>query len=253
MMSVFRRCGGLLLVLALQLGVVGCATVGPGVGTDPRDPWEGYNRQVWRFNEVLDDAVLLPVARGYRAVVPELVRTGVSNFFGNISDVWSLVNNVLQLKPRESVQTLARVGLNTTVGLLGVIDVASGVNLQRHREDFGQTLGHWGLASGPYLVLPLLGPSTLRDTAALPVDWKGDLVRSLDEDALRMGLTSVRLVNLRSSVIDAGRFIDAAALDRYTFMRDAYLQRRRGTGDLPKVAPPAEERYDLPEPAAPSR
>lgn len=253
MMSFLRRCSGMLLVLVLQLALVGCATVGPSASSDPRDPWEGYNRQVWRFNEVLDDAVLLPVARGYRAVVPELVRTGVSNFFGNISDVWSLVNNVLQLKPLESAQTLVRVGLNTTVGLLGVIDVASGVNLPRHREDFGQTLGHWGLASGPYLVLPLLGPSTLRDTAALPVDWKGDLVRSLDEDAIRLGLTSVRLVNLRSSVIDAGRFIDAAALDRYTFVRDAHLQRRRGTGDLPKVAPPPEERYDLPEPAAPAR
>ena len=253
MMSFLRRCSGMLLVLVLQLALVGCATVGPSASSDPRDPWEGYNRQVWRFNEALDEAVLLPVARGYRAVVPELVRTGVSNFFGNISDVWSLVNNVLQLKPRESAQTLARVGLNTTVGLLGVIDVASGVNLPRHREDFGQTLGHWGLASGPYLVLPLLGPSTLRDTAALPVDWKGDLVRSLDEDAIRLGLTSVRLVNLRSSVIDAGRFIDAAALDRYTFVRDAHLQRRRGTGDLPKVAPAPEERYDLPEPAAPAR
>jgi phospholipid-binding lipoprotein MlaA len=253
MMSFLRRCSGMLLVLALQLALVGCATVGPSASSDPRDPWEGYNRQVWRFNEALDEAVLLPVARGYRAVVPELVRTGVSNFFGNISDVWSLVNNVLQLKPSESAQTLARVGLNTTVGLLGVIDVASGVNLPRHREDFGQTLGHWGLASGPYLVLPLLGPSTLRDTAALPVDWKGDLVRSLDEDAIRLGLTSVRLVNLRSSVIDAGRFIDAAALDRYPFVRDAHLQRRRGTGDLPKVAPAPEERYDLPEPAAPAR
>ncbi|MEI7783569.1 MAG: VacJ family lipoprotein [Betaproteobacteria bacterium] len=243
----------LVLGLGLQLGLAGCATVSTGAALDPRDPWEGYNRQVWRFNEIVDDAVLLPVARGYRAAVPELVRTGVSNFFGNISDVWSLVNNVLQLKPQESAQTLARVGINTSVGLLGVIDVASGVNLPRHREDFGQTLGHWGLASGPYLVLPLLGPSTLRDAAALPVDWKGDLVGTVDDGPSRGGLTGLRLVNLRSSVLDAGRFIDAAALDKYTFVRDAHLQRRRGTGDLPKVAPAPEERYDLPEPSAPAR
>jgi phospholipid-binding lipoprotein MlaA len=253
MICALRRFSALLLVLALQFGLAGCATVSAGAAADPRDPWENYNRQVWRFNEAVDEAVLQPVARGYRAVVPELVRTGVSNFFGNISDVWSLVNNVLQLKPRESAQTLARVGINTTVGLFGVIDVASGVDLQRHREDFGQTLGHWGLASGPYLVLPLLGPSTLRDTAALSVDWKGDGVRMIEETTVRATLTGLRLVNLRSSVMDAGRFIDAAALDKYTFVRDAHLQRRRGTGDLPKVAPPPEERYDLPEPAAPTR
>lgn len=252
-MAGLRRCCCLVLILALQFGLVGCATVAPGVVSDPRDPWEGLNRQVWRFNEAVDEAVLLPVARGYRTVVPELVRTGVSNFFGNISDVWSLVNNVLQLKPRESVQTLARVGLNTTVGLLGVIDVASSVNLQRHREDFGQTLGHWGLPSGPYLVLPLLGPSTLRDTAALSVDMKGDLVRSVEADTARTGLTVMRLVDIRASVIDAARVIDSAALDKYSFIREAHLQRRRGTGDQPKVAPPPEERYDLPEPAAPAR
>lgn len=254
MMSFLRRRGGLwLLVLGLQIGLAGCATVSTGASTDPRDPWEGFNRQVWSFNEAVDEAVLLPVARGYRAAVPELVRTGVSNFFGNISDVWSLVNQVLQLKPRESAETLARVGINSTVGLFGLIDVASGVDLQRHREDFGQTLGHWGLASGPYLVLPLLGPSTLRDAAALPVDMKGNLVSNIDDGPTRAGLTGLRLVNLRSSVMGAGRFIDAAALDKYTFVRDAHLQRRRGTGDIPKLAPVPEERYDLPSPSAPAR
>jgi phospholipid-binding lipoprotein MlaA len=248
--SMVRR-AGLAVLLALQLLATGCATV--SVGANPRDPWEGYNRQVWRFNEAVDEAVLLPVARGYRAVVPEPVRTGVSNFFGNLSDVWSLVNNVLQFKPRESAETLARVGLNSTVGLFGLIDVASGVNLQRHREDFGQTLGYWGLPSGPYLVLPLLGPSTLRDTAALPVDWKGDLVGAVSDTPTRSVLTGTRLVNLRSSVLDAGRVLDAAALDKYTFVRDAHLQRRRGTGDLPRTPPEPEERYDLPEKPSPAR
>jgi phospholipid-binding lipoprotein MlaA len=142
--AIMRRMG-LSVLMVSQLFLIGCATVTAGV--NPRDPWEGYNRQVWRFNEAIDEAVLLPVARGYRAIVPETVRTGVSNFFGNLSDVWSLVNHVLQLKPRESAETLARVGLNTTVGVFGLIDVASGVNLQRHREDFGQTLGYWGLPS----------------------------------------------------------------------------------------------------------
>jgi phospholipid-binding lipoprotein MlaA len=244
---------GLAVLLVLQLLAAGCATVPAGAGADPRDPWEGYNRQVWRFNEVVDEAVLLPVARGYRAVVPEPVRTGVSNFFGNLSDVWSLVNHVLQLKPRESAETLARVGLNTTVGLFGLIDVASGVNLQRHREDFGQTLGYWGLPSGPYLVLPLLGPSTLRDTAALPVDWKGDLVGTINDTPTRSVLTATRVVDLRASVLEAGRVLDAAALDKYTFVRDAHLQRRRGTGDRRNMPAAPEERYDLPESSPPTR
>lgn len=244
---------GLGVLLALQLLAVGCATVSPGAGADPRDPWESYNRQVWRFNDAVDQAVLLPVARGYRAVVPEPVRTGVSNFFGNLSDVWSLVNHVLQLKPRESAQTLARVGLNSTVGLFGLIDVASGVNLQRQREDFGQTLGYWGLPSGPYLVLPLLGPSTLRDTAALPIDRQGDLVGTIGDTQTRMVLNGTRLIDLRAGLLEAGRVLDAAALDRYTFVRDAHLQRRRGTGDLPRTPPAPEERYDLPEQAAPAR
>ena len=252
MNAFIRRCGGLWLVLALQLALVGCATVG-GTSSDPRDPWESYNRKIWGFNEALDEAILLPVARGYQQAVPELVRTGVNNFFGNLSDVWSLVNNVLQLKPRESVQTFARVSLNSTVGLFGVIDVASDVNLPRHREDFGQTLGHWGMPSGPYFVLPLLGGSTMRDALALPLDWKGDLVRSIDDNPLRYGLLGSRLVNGRANVMDMARVIDAAALDKYSFMRDAYLQRRRGTADKPVSAPGPEERFDLPEAATPAR
>lgn len=236
-------------VLMLQLVLTGCATV--SASADSRDPWEGLNRSVWRFNEAIDDAVLQPVARGYRAAVPELVRTGVSNFLGNLSDVWSLVNNVLQLKPRESAEMTARVALNSTVGLLGLVDVASGTGLQRRREDFGLTLGHWGVPTGPYLVLPLLGPSTLRDTAALPIERKGDLVQQVDEASARTGLSVLRVVDQRASVLEAGRMIGSAALDRYTFVRDAHLQRRRSTAQV--AAPVPEERYDLPEPAAPAR
>ena len=225
----------------------GCASA---PNAHPRDPWEPFNRQVSSFNESVDEAVTKPVATAYQSITPELVRTGVSNFFGNLSDVWSLVNNVLQLKPRESVETLLRVGVNTTIGLVGLIDVATELHLEKHREDFGQTLGYWGMPTGPYLVLPLLGPSTLRDAAVLPVDRQGNLVSGLDDVATRNSLTALGLVDLRASLLGAGRLLDDAALDKYTFTRDVYLQRRRGlVRDEPEPpTSPAEERYDLPEP-----
>ena len=225
----------------------GCASA---PNAHPRDPWEPFNRQVSSFNESVDEAVVKPVATAYQHVTPELVRTGVSNFFGNLSDVWSLVNNVLQLKPRESVETLFRVGVNTTIGLAGLIDVATELHLEKHREDFGQTLGYWGVPTGPYLVLPLLGPSTLRDAAVLPVDRQGNLVSGLDDVATRNSLTALRLVDLRASLLGAGRLLEDAALDKYTFTRDVYLQRRRGQvrEETEPQSSPAEERYDLPEP-----
>lgn len=240
---------GLLCVALLIFAVLqGCASAPKA---HPRDPWEPFNRQVSSFNEGVDEAVLKPVATAYQHVTPELVRTGVSNFFGNLSDVWSLVNNVLQLKPRESAETLFRVGVNTTIGLAGLIDVATGLHLEKHREDFGQTLGYWGVPTGPYLVLPLLGPSTLRDAAVLPVDQQGNLMNGLDDVATRNSLTALRLVDLRASLLGTGRLLQDAALDKYTFTRDVYLQRRRGlTRDEPEPpTSPAEERYDLPEPA----
>ena len=225
----------------------GCASA---PNDHPRDPWEPFNRQVSSFNEGVDEAVVKPVATAYQHVTPELVRTGVSNFFGNLSDVWSLVNNVLQLKPRESVETLFRVGVNTTIGLAGLIDVATELRLEKHREDFGQTLGYWGVPTGPYLVLPLLGPSTLRDAAVLPVDRQGNLVNGLNDVATRNSLTALGLVDLRAGLLGAGRLLEDAALDKYTFTRDIYLQRRRGLVRDDAVPPtsPAEERYDLPEP-----
>ena len=239
---------GLLSVAMLIFAVLqGCASA---PNAHPRDPWEPFNRQVSSFNEEVDQAVVKPVATAYQHVTPELVRTGVSNFFGNLSDVWSLVNNVLQLKPQESVETLFRVGVNTTIGLAGLVDVATELRLKKHREDFGQTLGYWGVPTGPYLVLPLLGPSTLRDAAALPVDRQGNLVNGLDDVATRNSLTALGLVDLRASLLGAGRLLEDAALDKYTFTRDVYLQRRRGLVRDDAVPPtnPAEERYDLPEP-----
>jgi phospholipid-binding lipoprotein MlaA len=237
----------LLGFIGLALAVLqGCA-VSPTA--NPRDPWEPFNRNVSNFNEGLDNAVIKPVATAYQNVTPQIMRTGVNNFFGNISDVWSLINNVFQLKPAESVETLFRVGVNTTVGLFGLIDVASELKLQKHTEDFGQTLSYWGTPTGPYVVLPLFGPSTLRDTLALPVDAKGNLVNSLNDVALRNSLMTLRLVDVRANLLSAGRLLDAAALDKYSFTRDAYLQRRRGLiSEQPGEVNWEEERYDLPLP-----
>jgi phospholipid-binding lipoprotein MlaA len=231
--------------IALILAVLqGCAM---SPNANPRDPWEPLNRNVSGFNEGFDQAILKPVATGYQNVTPKVMRTGVNNFFGNISDVWSLVNNVFQLKPKESVETLFRVGVNTTVGIFGLFDVATELKLEKHTEDFGQTLGFWGIPTGPYVVLPLLGPSTLRDSLALPVDAKGNLVNSLNDAALRNSLMTLRLVDYRARLLNAGELLDAAALDKYSFTRDAYLQRRRGQIFGPrKDVILDEERYDLP-------
>ncbi len=236
--------GSIALVLAV---LQGCAM---SPNANPRDPWEPFNRSVYNFNEGLDQAVIKPVATGYQNVTPKIMRTGVSNFFENIGDVWSLVNNVFQLKPAQSVETLFRVGVNTTIGIFGLIDVATELKLEKHKEDFGQTLGYWGMPTGPYVVLPLFGPSSLRDSLALPVDAKGNLVNSLNDVALRNSLITLRLVDLRASLLSAGRLLDAAALDKYSFTRDAYLQRRRGQifGPNNDVILD-EERYDLPLPS----
>lgn len=242
-----------LCVAALGLLVLqGCAT-GLNANASPHDPWEPFNRNVATFNDGLDEAVLKPVATAYVDVTPQFMRTGVNNFFGNISDVWSFVNNVLQLKPKESAETLVRVGVNTVVGLGGLIDVATNLNIPKHREDFGLTLGHWGMPSGPYLVLPLLGPSTVRDSLALTVDVQGDLVAGLNDVPLRNTLMAVRIVDGRASVLKMSNLLEAAALDKYSFVRDAYLQRRRSLigidGRSSQSAP--EERFDLPETNSP--
>jgi len=231
-----------LLVLAL---LQGCAT-----GPNPRDPFEPFNRSVMRFNDGLDEAIIKPVAQAYQGAVPSPVRTGVNNFFGNLSDVWSFVNNVLQAKPQAAADSFVRVGVNTLIGLGGVLDWATVMGIERHREDFGKTLGRWGVATGPYLVLPVLGPSTVRDTAALVVDSKGDLVMQIDNVATRNSLYVLRAVDLRASLLRAGDVLDQAALDKYTFTRDSYLQRR---GAVIETNGDAEERYDLPEKAAPAR
>lgn len=156
-----------------------------------------------------------------------MVRTGVNNFFGNIGDVWSLANNVAQLKLQNSAETFMRLNVNTFFGLGGLIDVATELGIDRHSEDFGQTLGRYGVPSGPYVVLPILGSSTLRDTAALPVDLKGDLVGYVHDVPVRNSMYVLRVVDTRATYLRAGQLIGDAALDKYSFTRDAYLQRRR--------------------------
>jgi phospholipid-binding lipoprotein MlaA len=218
-----RRMGRAMLVAAL-LPLAGCAT---GPNANPRDPLEPFNRQVSEFNENVDAVVLKPSATFYREKVPPLVRTGVSNFFGNLGDAWSAVNSALQLKLGNAAENWMRFSFNTVFGFAGVLDIASELNIERHREDFGQTLGRWGVPAGPYVVLPLLGPSTLRDSIALPVDWQGDPLTHLNPEAQRNGLYVLRVVDVRSNLLRASDVLEGAALDRYSFLRDSYLQRRR--------------------------
>ncbi len=209
-----------LVLVGFLLG--GCASSG-----NPRDPFEPVNRVVYSINDGLDRAIAKPVAEGYRAVVPELARSGVTNFFSNIEDVWIMLNNLLQGKVESALDDMARVLVNSTVGLFGVVDVASDLGISKHNEDFGQTLGRWGVGSGPYVVLPFLGSSTLRDALGRGlVDMQGDIVRQLDHVPTRNSLLVTRLINTRANLLDASRIVEEAALDKYSFTRDAYLQRR---------------------------
>lgn len=230
-----------MVTLVLQ----GCAT---GPNANPDDPLEPLNRTVFGFNESVDRAVIKPVAIAYRDVTPLPIRRGVSNFFGNISDVWSFVNSVLQAKPTDAVNSFFRVTTNTFWGLGGIIDIASDMRIPKQTEDFGQTLGYWGVASGPYVVLPILGPSTVRDSAALIVDFQGDLVSRASDVPVRNSLSGLRAINLRSSVLNAGNVIDEAALEKYSFTRDAYLQRRQSlVRNSTSQVDDDSERFDLPE------
>jgi phospholipid-binding lipoprotein MlaA len=190
------------------------------------DPWENFNRSVFEFNTQFDQAILKPVAKSYRDHVPSPVRTGVNNFFGNLSDLYSFANNVLQLKPQPAISDLARVALNTTVGIYGLMDVASAVGIPKYREDFGQTLGRWGVSTGPYLVVPFVGPSSLRDVTGLVVEPKINPISKHGTPAEIASATVVKAVDVRAEIYDAMQALEDIAIDPYTFTRDAYLQRR---------------------------
>ena len=225
MLHLARRLRSALICAVLGLGVLGgCATTGSG---DPRDPLEPMNRAIYTFNDGVDTMLVKPAAEVYQGVVPGLVRTGVSNVFSNLNDVIVALNNLLQGKFGAALSDVGRVLLNTTAGLLGIFDVATPAGLEKHDEDFGQTLGWWGLGDGPYIVLPLLGSSNLRDTVGRVGDYKADPVTYIDPSSDRNIVQALRIINRRAELLSASRILAVAALDEYEFVRDAYLQRRR--------------------------
>lgn len=236
-----RRAG---VVAALALGAAAALAAPPeprpeappARAAQPADPWEPFNRGVHAFNEGVDEAVLKPVASVYRQVLPELVQRGVENVFGNVTDLWSAANHLLQGKPEPAAEMTMRVVINTWLGLGGLLDVASEAGLHRQPEDFGQTLGRWGLGPGPYVVLPLFGPRTLRDAAAMPLDWRVSLPALPQEAHHRFMLSGLDAVQTRSSLLGATQLVDQVAIDKYSFVRDSHLARRRSLvydGDPP--------------------
>ena len=227
----------LLALLCLVSALTGCASV---PNADARDPWESMNRRVYDFNEVLDKVAIRPAAVTYDTLMPKPIRAGVHNFLGNLSDVWSMANSALQLKGQATAETFMRVTVNSFFGLGGVLDVATDMQLPKRKEDFGQTLGYWGVRPGPYVMLPLFGPSTLRDALALPIDRAGDVRQQINDVAWRNTLTVTGVVDLRADLITTIDAIKAAALDPYNFVRDGYLQKREN--DVFDGNPP--ERFD---------
>lgn len=213
-------------LMGLALLMTGCAS---GPAANRHDPLEPFNRGVFQFNDGLDRAVIKPVATAYRDVLPSPIRTGVGNFFNNLQDAWSFVNNALQLKAEYAGNSLVRFGVNSVFGLAGVLDIATEMQIERHTKDFGHTLGYWGISPGPYLVLPLLGPSTLRDTAGLVVDQQGNLLSGVAHIPTRNSATALKLVDRRAQLLQASAMLDQVALDPYTFTRDAFLQRRQSS------------------------
>ena len=215
----------LTIIIALSMILLtGCASMSNG---DPRDPIEGFNRMVFNFNEGMDRVIFKPVAQGYRKVVPGPVDKGVSNFFGNLDDVITTVNDLLQGKFRQGGSDAMRVLVNSTVGLLGLFDVASGMGFEKNNEDFGQTLGYWGVSTGPYLMLPILGPSTARDLTGRIVDSAAfDPIYYIDHVRTRNQLIALKAVDKRADLLGASSVMDQAALDRYGFLKESYLQQR---------------------------
>ncbi len=214
-----RKLTGVLL-LTVSMGAIAADQADDVVTSDP---FEGLNRAVFAFNDVLDTYALRPVALGYHYITPDFMEAGVGNFFDNLGEVSNVLNNGLQGKFTDAGGALSRLALNTTIGLLGLFDVATEMGLEQHDEDFGQTLGVWGVSSGPYLMLPLLGPSTVRDTAGLVVDYAADPVNWLDDQGDKNAASIIRVVDARSRLLASESLISG---DKYSFIRDAYMQRR---------------------------
>jgi len=235
------------VALALfALLLAGCATI-PSGKPDPRDPWEGFNRASYKFNDALDRAIAKPVAKGYKKVTPRVVRTGVSNFISNLGTITTVVNDVLQGKMKQAGHDSGRFLLNSTIGLAGLFDPASAAGLERNDEDFGQTLGKWGVRSGPYLMLPILGPSTVRDTVARIPDQFTYPVNYLEDDSTRYIIRGLDFLDLRAGLLDLDPQIEKS-YDKYAFIRNAWLQRREflvTDGNVGDVSSELEEGMDV--------
>lgn len=266
--GVARAVPRVLAALALA-AVAGCATTGPGTqhASGPNDPLEPFNRKMFAFNDKLDTYALKPVAKAYNNVVPSPVRTGVHNVFGNFSDAWSAVNQLLQGKIDNGARMTMRVLTNTVIGLGGILDPATPLGLERQSEDLGQTLGRWGVPPGPFLVLPLFGPSDIRDAIALPADDYVTPALLVDSTWQKVGVDAIGVIDTRAGLLGASQMLDELAFDRYTFLRDAYVARRRslvydgnppdepGTdndGDDDKSAPVAPPSQGGMKPSAPA-
>lgn len=217
--GVSRLLAGGVLALALSTQVV--------AETNPRDPYEGFNRTMFSVNEAVDKFAVKPVAQVYDKAVPLPVKAGVGNFFGNTADLWIGVNSAMQGKFGDAGVDIGRLLINSTVGIFGLFDVASELGLEKHEEDFGQTLAVWGVGSGGYLFWPIIGPRSVRDTAGWVVDFTVDPVQYVEPIAARNSMRVVRVVDIRASLLPADKVVEEAALDKYAYIRDAYLQRRR--------------------------
>ena len=234
-------------VLALA-AASGCAAT---ADADPRDPLEPLNRAVYGFNQGVDEALAKPVATAYRDYVPEPLRVYVRNFFSNIGDLLIGFNNILQGKPDDGLQDWARFAFNSIFGVFGINDIASDIGFEKHNEDFGQTLGRWGFGDGPYLVIPFLGSSDLRDGIGTVADIYADPLADVRPIRVRTTAYALRFTSLRADLLDASRILEEAALDKYVFQRDAYLQRRRNLvydGRPPREQRPPEDEEDAPGP-----
>jgi len=219
-----KRLGSLLCTFLAALVLNGCAT---NINANPKDPWESVNRKVFEINDSVDQAVVRPVAVAYKDYTPDLAQKGINNFFGNLRDFWSAVNSAFQLKLGQTAELTGRVLVNTTVGVLGLFDAATPLNLNKHKEDFGKTLGYWGMPSGPYLVMPFFGPSTLRDATGFLVDVElNPTFHDVRDVPLRNSLYVINAVDVRKGFLGLEDNLNAIAFDKYSFIRDAYLQRR---------------------------
>jgi phospholipid-binding lipoprotein MlaA len=238
----FRGWYRLAMVMVAVAVVAGCSSV-PKEYRDPRDPWQGYNRAMYKFNTDFDNAFFKPVAKAYQFITPEPVDRGVTNFFNNIADLTSAVNNALQFKLSRAGSDVGRVAVNSTVGVAGLFDVATNMGLPSYKEDFGQTLGYWGLGPGPYFVMPILGPSSARDTVGFAGDIVIDPFFSISKNEIYWGFIALRAIDTRADLLAAGELLDEAAIDPYAFVRDAYLQRRRSL--VYDGNPPVDDAEDI--------